>query len=318
MRLLKILSKFLCLLILAVAAVLFGVYRYYDEEKRALDDLARQSVEASSFGGSYVRLGAGVTHYELAGPKDARTVVLVHGFSVPYFIWDPTFDALTAAGFRVLRYDLYGRGLSDRPDVPYNPDLFDQQLVQLLSALNISEPIDIVGLSMGGPITVNFATRHPASVRKVGLYDPAYGKGSTPPWQLRAPLLGDFVMAVLRAPTMPASQRDDFVHPERYPDYFPKYATQMRYMGFRRAIRSTILNFLTVDNTGAFAQLGKNGTPVLLTWGRADTAVPFAVSDDVRKAIPQAEFHAIDDAAHLPFYEHPEIVNPILIEFLRR
>jgi len=81
---------------------------------------------------------------------------------------------------------------------------------------------------------------------------------------------------------------------------------------------STILNFLSVDNTGAFAELGKSGKPVLLIWGRADQTVPFSVSDDVRKAIPQAEFHAIDDAAHLPFYEHPEIVNPILIEFLRR
>jgi pimeloyl-ACP methyl ester carboxylesterase len=38
----------------------------------------------------------------------------------------------------------------------------------------------------------------------------------------------------------------------------------------------------------------------------------------LRKAIPQAEFHAIDDAAHVPFYEHPEIVNPMLIEFLKR
>jgi pimeloyl-ACP methyl ester carboxylesterase len=213
---------------------------------------------------------------------------------------------------------LYGRGWSDRPDVAYNADLFDQQLVQLLGALNISEPVDIVGLSMGGPITVNFATRHQASVRKVVLYDPAYGKGFSPPWLLRAPLLGDFVMAVLRAPTMPASQRDDFVHPERYPDYFPKYPTQMRYKGFRRAVRSTILDFLTVDNTGAFTELGKSGKPVLLIWGRADQTVPFSVSDDVRKAIPQAEFHAVDDAAHLPFYEHPEIVNPILTEFLRR
>jgi pimeloyl-ACP methyl ester carboxylesterase len=42
------------------------------------------------------------------------------------------------------------------------------------------------------------------------------------------------------------------------------------------------------------------------------------LSDEVRRAIPQAEFHAINDAAHVPFYEHPEIVNPVPIEFLKR
>lgn len=37
--------------------------------------------------GAFVRLPDGVTHYQLAGPEDAPVVVLVHGFSVPYFIW---------------------------------------------------------------------------------------------------------------------------------------------------------------------------------------------------------------------------------------
>lgn len=318
MRVLKIFGKLVALMAVLAAAVLFGVYRYYDQEKLKLDDAARQSAETRAFGGSYIRLGAGVTHYELAGPKDAPTVVLVHGFSVPYFVWDPVFEALTAAGFRVLRYDLYGRGLSDRPDARYDPDLFDQQLVQLLAALNISEPMEIVGLSMGGPISANFAARHPASVRKVVLFDPAYGKGSAPSWQLSMPLLGDFIMDVRIAPTMADSQREDFVRPERYSDYFAKYATQMRYKGFRRAILSTRRSFFPVDNTAAYAQLGKSGKPVLLFWGRADQTVPFPVSDDVRKTIPQAEFHPVDDAGHVPFYERPEIVDPILIEFLRR
>jgi len=318
MRLVKTLVKLVALLLVAAMAVLFGVHRYYDLEKLRLDDAARQGAEAHAFGGNYIRLGAGVTHYQLAGPKDAPTVVLVHGFSVPYFIWDPVFNALTAAGFRVLRYDLYGRGLSDRPDARYDPDLFDQQLVQLLGALNISEPIDILGLSMGGPITTNFAARHPASVRRVVLFDPAYGKGSPPPWQLSTPLVGDFIMDVQIAPAMADSQRGDFVHPERYPDYFAKYTTQMRYKGFRRAILATRRNFFPVDNTGAFAQLGKSGKPVLLIWGRADQTVPFSLSDDVRKTVSQAEFHPVDDAGHVPFYERPEIVNPILIEFLKR
>lgn len=318
MRVLKFAGIVLLLLVAATAAVAYQKYRNYNQEKFTLDDAARKTTDARAFGGNYVRLGAGVTHYELAGPKDARTVVLVHGFSVPYFIWDPTFDALVAAGFRVLRYDLYGRGWSDRPDVRYDSDLYDQQLVQLLGALDIRNPIDLVGVSMGGPITANYVARHPDGVRRMALYDPAYGKGFTPPWLLRAPLIGDFIMDVQIAPALPASQRDDFVHPERYPEFFAMYTTQMHYKGFRRALLSTIRDFLSQDNTRAFAQVGWSGKPVLLVWGRADRTVPFAVSDAVRQAIPQAEFHAIDDAAHLPFYEHPEIVNPLLIEFLRR
>jgi pimeloyl-ACP methyl ester carboxylesterase len=318
MRLLKKLVIALAVLVAAAAAVCFGIYRHYDQEILTLDGSARISPEVLAYGGSYVPLRAGVTHFELAGPADAQTVVLVHGFSVPYYLWDPTFDGLTAAGFRVLRYDLFGRGWSDRPNARYDPEFFDQQLLQLLDALAIHGPIDIVGASMGGPIAVNFAARHPERVRRVALFDPAFGEGFTPPWRLRAPLVSDFEMGVKIAPTLAGRQREDFVHPERYPDYFAKYFPQMRYRGFRYALLSSLRDFISQDTTRAYRQLGASGKPVLLIWGRADQDVPFALSDGVRRAVPQAEFHPIDDAAHVAFYEHPEIVNPILIDFLRR
>jgi len=303
---------------LAATAVLLVIYHRHDQELLTLDNAARNTNVIRAYGGSYARLPAGVTHYELAGPENAPLVVLVHGFSVPYYIWDPTFQSLVASGFRVLRYDLYGRGWSDRPDTHYTPDFFDQQLVQLLNALGIHEPVDLVGVSMGGPIVVNYAARHPEQSRKVVLIDPGFTRGFTPPWPLRAPLVSDFLMCVQIAPTLAPSQRDDFLHPERYPDYFAKYEPQMKYRGFRQALLSTIRDFLSQDTQPAFEQLGKSGKPVLLIWGRADQDVPFAVSDEVRKAVPQAEFHPIDDSAHVPFYEHPEIVNPMLIDFLRR
>ncbi len=85
-------------------------YILTDQEKITLSDTVRVSLP-----GQFVKLPLGVVHYELAGPENAPTVVLVHGFSVPYYIWDPTFEALTRAGFRVLRYDLYGRGFRTGP-----------------------------------------------------------------------------------------------------------------------------------------------------------------------------------------------------------
>ncbi len=313
MHMLRIVGYLLLILFLIAALFFYWEYRRFDLETLALDEAARRGVS-----GSFVRLASGVVHYELAGPAGPRTVVMVHGGSVPYYIWDPTFEALVRAGFRVLRYDLYGRGWSDRPDAIYNADLFDGQLEQLLDALAITGPVDVVGLSMGGPISAAFANRHSERVRTVSLFDPIYGRWLTPPLALRLPVFNDFYFCVRIVPRMRESQRKDVVHPERYPDHFAKYETQLHYKGFRRAILSTVRDYLSVDNTPEYARLGRSGKPVLLLWGKADKEVPFALSDDTRKAVPQAEFHPIEDAAHIPSYEHPEVVNPILIEFLRR
>src|SRR5436853_3980596 len=86
----------------ALVALSWGLFVFADPEKRALDAAARAGMP-----GQFAQLSDGYTHYELSGPADGndRVVVLAAGFSVPYYIWDPTFKALTAAGFRVLRYD---------------------------------------------------------------------------------------------------------------------------------------------------------------------------------------------------------------------
>ena len=123
--------------------------------------------------GEFVQLPDGVVHYELGGPEDGPVVALVHGFSVPYFIWDPTFEALVQAGYRVLRYDLFGRGYSDRPHLRNDKELFNRQLADLLDVLGIKKCLGVIGLSMGGVISANFCVQNPDRVEKLILIDPA-------------------------------------------------------------------------------------------------------------------------------------------------
>ncbi|OFV93501.1 MAG: hypothetical protein A3H28_16480 [Acidobacteria bacterium RIFCSPLOWO2_02_FULL_61_28] len=300
--------------LLLVAAL---AYVHFDTETESITEEVRRTA-----GGSFVRLPDGMVHYELAGPPEARAVVLVHGFSVPYYIWDPTFAALVHSGFRVLRYDLYGRGYSDRPNVAYDADLYDRQLLGLLSALSIPGPVDLVGLSMGGPIVVTFADRHPERVRALVLLDSSYHEARRPPVWLGAPLFGkyygEYYMTVLVSPSLAEGQLADFFQPERFPDWPEKYRVQMQYKGFRRALLSTMRDYMGRDVRGEFERVGQSGRPVLLLWGEADQTVPLPVSDEIRRAIPQAEFHLIQEAGHLPHYERPEVVNPILVGFLKK
>lgn len=294
-------------------AVLFEVQcARHNLETRTLDQQARSEAD-----GSFISLPGGITHYQLAGNQNGRLVVLVHGFSVPYFLWDHTFEPLVAAGFRVLRYDFYGRGYSDRPELKYDANLFVSQLSDLLNGLHVSEPVDLVGASLGGPVAVAFAARHPERVRTVTLFDPGYFEGSPMPWRIRTPGVGEYFMCTRIAPHLTASQKDDFIHPERYPDYFERYATQQRFKGTRGALLSTLREFVASDDRDDYVKLGRSSKPVLLVWGKKDRDVPFETSQEVLKAVPQAEFHALDDAGHVGFYEEPETVNPLVVNFLR-
>ena len=268
-------------------------------ESLILDAEARSSAP-----GEFIELPDGIVHYEMAGPSSGQTVVLVHGFSTPYHTWDATFDALIEAGFRVLRYDLYGRGYSDRPNTAYNADLFDRQLLDLLSALNVDKPVDLIGFSMGGAIIVIFADRHPAKVHKIGLIDTT----GFPPKQTFAAKLG-------QAPVVGELLTCLYCRPEKYPE---RARSQMRYKGFRRALLSTVRHGPLSDLAETYRRVGEQKRPVLLIWGREDQTIPFDTHKRVEETIPHLEFHAIDEAGHGPHGERPELVNPILIEFLRR
>lgn len=287
----------------------------YRGETRDLDESARASTS-----GSFVRLSKGFTHYELGGPESGQPVVLVHGFSVPYFIWDPTFAALTSSGFRVLRFDLYGRGFSDRPRLEYNLDLFVHQLRNLLDMLKLRQ-INLIGLSMGGPITASFTAQLPERVRRLVLVDPSGARPIALSPILKAALvpgIGELALGLFGGESLVKGMASDFFDPEHVARFQDKYRVQMMYRGFKRAILSSMRNGMLGSFQEAYQRVGGQGMPVLIFWGRNDATVPFDHSRQILEAIPRAELHVVENCGHIPHYERPDLVNSILIEFLKR
>lgn len=285
----------------------------YRGETKELNDEARREI-----GGSFIRLSNGYTHYELGGPVDGKCVVLVHGFSVPYFIWDPTFNALTSAGFRVLRYDLFGRGFSERPQTKYNLDLFIEQLRELLGELKINQ-VFIVGLSMGGAISSGFTVQYPERVLKLALIDPIGTQPMPLSWIYKAAILpgiSELILGLIGTEKMVKAVASDFFDPAHVEMFQDHYRPQMQYRGFKRAILSTLRNKTVNGFPEVYEKLGKLTMPVLLFWGRHDQTLPLQQSESILSAVPRTEFHVIEDAGHIPHYEKPEVVNPILMKFL--
>jgi pimeloyl-ACP methyl ester carboxylesterase len=306
MKILKnLLISLLALLIFAVAALAI-VYFIKNKETKEITNEVRKNTN-----GSYVTLTMGQTHYELDGQDTGKVVILIHGFSVPYYIWDGIFEYLVEHGFKVLRYDLYGRGFSDRPDVLYNKKLYLDQIKDLIEQLHLQKPVNLVGVSFGGVLATDFTSDYPELVNKVVLIDPGY--------TTMIPKVPEFIPEIKEAITAndrANGQMDDFIYPELHPDWVKRYLPQMQYKGFRRSLISTAYNY-HYNGRESSTLLNSRHKPVLLIWGKEDKTVPFTYSDSIRSVL-KTQFLPVDDAAHLPHLEKPEIVNPAIVTFLKK
>ncbi|MGB7873132.1 MAG: alpha/beta fold hydrolase, partial [Anaerolineales bacterium] len=157
-------------------------------------------------------------------------------------------------------------------------------------------------------------------VEKLVLVDPAGAcpitfarilKGAT------APGFGELAFGLFGSGQMARSVKSDFYDPANIKAFVNQYMLQMKYKGFMRAILSTVRNGMLGDFSSSYREVGEQETPTMLLWGRDDKTVPFTHSEHILAAIPGAEFHAFDNCGHLPHYEKPEEVNPLLLEFLK-
>lgn len=103
--------------------------------------------------------------YEQRG-NAIHTIVLIHGGLVDMRLWDLQAEPLAAmTGRRVIRYDQRGFGKSTRTPGFYSPA---DDLLAVMNALNVDKA-ELVGLSIGGQIAIEFALAHPERVEKLVL-----------------------------------------------------------------------------------------------------------------------------------------------------
>ena len=295
----------LVLILLPVAA-----YFWVNPEKNILDEATRNRL-----GGTYIQLSHGMTHYKLEGPEHGKPVILVHGGTVPIWTWDRLSPALSAAGFRVLSYDAYGRGYSDRPDVTYDQALYREQILELADKLALKKPFDLIGLSVGGGVTVNFSARYPERVDKLILISPLINHFKVPSI-LGIPILGDFLarFAGIRVIVKRFSELISG-HPDAE-EYTALFKEQTTYKGFERAILSMLRNDAVRDYTKAYGIVGKQNRDVLLIWGTQDSEITRDMIASIRALIPHLTFKPVDGAGHSIVFQKPDIVNRLILNFL--
>lgn len=265
----------------------------------------------------HVQLATGSTHYELAGPATGRLVVLVHGGSLPMWTWDRQMAPLAAAGFRILRYDMLGRGESDIPAARFDRALYLRQLGELLDALAPGEKVAIAGVSFGAAIAAAFTAGHPARIRALALISPVvdYADGQPIVRIARLPFVGTLLLrlalprAVARARALWAGAED----PARYDTLLQ---AQLARPAFVTSLLSMLRSDALEDYGEVYRELGALRIPSLVVWGSADGEIPRRHVERLCSLVPQADYRELDGADHAALFNDSERVNQALTGFL--
>jgi pimeloyl-ACP methyl ester carboxylesterase len=106
-----------------------------------------------------------------AGPKpDAQTLVLLHGYTGHARSWD-AFAAAMSQRYRVLALDQRGHGQTDwAPPNAYDTTEMVADIDAFVAALELSR-FALLGLSMGGLVSIGYAGKRPAALAKLVIVD---------------------------------------------------------------------------------------------------------------------------------------------------
>ena len=115
----------------------------------------------------------------LESGNSEKSLVLIHGLGASAERWDQVIP-LFSNEYRVIVPDLIGFGYSDKPLVDYTPEFFSEFLEKFMIESDIKRP-NLIGSSLGGQVTAEYAASHSDDLEKLILVSPAgMMKQSTP------------------------------------------------------------------------------------------------------------------------------------------
>ncbi len=242
-----------------------------------------------------------------------RPILLVHGFPLDHTMWEAQIETLCAS-YRVIAPDLRGFGLSDVTPGTVTMRQYADDLVRLLDALEIAEPVVYCGLSMGGYIGWEFLREHRARLRALIAADTRAEADSAETAANRHRTVESLLE---RGPEVLAGTMLTKLLCEKTRREHPQLLERLRRTilrthpeGAAAALRGM------AQRCDARDLLPQIRLPTLFVVGSDDIISTVDEMRSMAQAVPDAQFVEIPDAGHLAPLEQPAAFNEALDRFL--
>jgi 2-hydroxymuconate-semialdehyde hydrolase len=224
---------------------------------------------------------------------DGDVILLVHGSGRSVADWQEGFAEALARSFRVIAFDNYGFGRSDRGHRwEYGISLWAREAIDLLDALHIERAV-ILGHSSGAAVAAIVSAAHPERIRGAVLV--GHGLAVDPAQIVPAlPGIGELWASQIAA-------NGDIYSPA----HRARLESSYRVRGTRDALLTFIRRQFTIDGLQlVFGTYEAIRVPVLQVHGTEDASIPIEAARSLSRRIPNVRFVEIA-AGHSIFVERP-------------
>jgi pimeloyl-ACP methyl ester carboxylesterase len=269
--------------------------------------------------------------YREAGPTNAPTVLLLHGFPASSFMYRGLIERL-ADQYHVIAPDYPGFGYSDAPSTKafaYTFDHLADVIEEFTERLNLQK-YSLYMQDFGGPVGFRLATRHPQRVASLIIQNAnAYEEGLPDSFWAPARTLWKNPSAANFSKIRDAAMSDEalewnYTHgvqdPKRInPDSWVLQRALLGRPGNKDIMLALLYDYRTnLDHYAEWHQyFREHQPPALITWGSNDQIFPATGARPYLRDLPKAELHLLD-TGHFALEDRGDEIATLIRGFLAR
>jgi len=254
---------------------------------------------------TYVHQGSGNT-----------PILLIHGFDSSVFEFRRLLPLLAEKN-ETWAVDLLGFGFTERAaGFPFSATAIGSHLYYFWKTL-ISQPVILIGASMGGAAAIDFTLNHPESVKKLVLIDSAGFAITSNKGKFLIPPLGALATSFLRNPKIrqKISVNAYFDETLASVDAQTCAALHLEMPNWNQAL-------IAFTKSGGYRGFGEKLSQIqqqtLILWGKQDRILGIADAAKFESAIANSQLIWIPDCGHVPHLEKPQITAQHILDFIAK
>ena len=247
--------------------------------------LDRENIDINEFrldsGYEEVRLSDGITSYKDIGDKNNEVIVLIHGATFGSLAYEEYVNVFLENNYRVITYDQYGRGFSDRVDTYISIELMEKQLKELIEHCE-AENVILYGVSFGAAVAAKYASNNLENVSFIGYQVPLINSANVPLLSIvKIPLYGDLLSRVLLVPNVlkRIEEYEDLMS-EKLLDH---YVGQFEVKGTERFFKKFFLGNATGNRLEDHSIIGNKSIPSYFAYAEDDTEIDSKLVEETIK-----------------------------------